>query len=131
MGEITARIVDAFNRRDAEAFVSVADSEIRFQPTRLSGSERQYFGHEGLRQWMGELKASGMDHTTRVRKTIRVDGGSFAVFTEVMLGEEAMSPAAMLVNLNERGLVTEIRAYLSDEKILAEAGHAPGSGDAA
>lgn len=55
MDEIGRDFTDAFNRRDADGLVALADPAIEFCPTELVGSRRAYHGHEGLRQWVADL----------------------------------------------------------------------------
>ena len=52
----------------------------------------------------------------------------FIVFTEVMLGDKVISPAAVIVRLAE-GRIIEATAYLSDERTLDALGLTPGKRD--
>jgi len=42
------RLIDAFNRRDAETFVALADPSIEFHSTLLVGEDNSYHAHDGL-----------------------------------------------------------------------------------
>jgi SnoaL-like domain len=114
--------VDAFNRRDADDLVAVCDPAIEWQPTVLVGSRRVYTGHLGLRRWIEDLASSAVQHHLKVSAVRILDGGRFAVFSEVATGDDATTSAAMLARLGESGLIVEAHSYLTDEKLLGQLG---------
>ena len=114
--------VDAFNRRDADAFVALMDPEVAFHPTVLVGDRGVYGGHDGVRRWFAELNASTLGHRVRIRDLHVLDDGSFLLLTEVMLGEQVVTPSAMAARLSAAGLIVEAHAYLSDEQMLEHIG---------
>lgn len=122
MEAIGHRFIDAFNRRDAEDLVALADPHIEFHPTPLVGARRVYHGHDGLRRWVAELGTSEIKHQVRVREVRPLDESRFVVLSEVLLDGELVSPSATLARLNETGGIVEARAYLSDEQILTQIG---------
>jgi hypothetical protein len=125
--EMIARLfIDAFNRRDAEALVALADPAIEWRPSSLAGSQRIYRGHDGLRLWVSELDTAPVKHQARVREVRELDERRFAVLSEVLVDGELPSPSAMLASLTGEGKIVEARAYLSDEQTLAEIGLVPG-----
>jgi ketosteroid isomerase-like protein len=122
--ELARRFIDAFNRRDADALVALSHPRIEFLPTILVGQRAVYHGHDGLRRWVDDLRASRAAHEVRVH-TVRVlppDG--FAVLTEVLIDGELLSPSAMVASL-EDGLIVRAKAYLSDERTLIRVGVLP------
>jgi hypothetical protein len=125
MEEIAQSFIDAFNRRDAEALVALADPAIDFHPTQLSGQRGGYRGHEGLRRWVEDLLAATVQHQVRVREVRVLDERRFLILSEVLVEDEVRSPSAMLTQLNETGLIAEARAFLSDEEMLREIGLLP------
>ena len=52
--ETFREVIDAFNRRDLEAFVALSDEEIVAE-SRLAAIEGGYRGHHGLRRWWANL----------------------------------------------------------------------------
>jgi hypothetical protein len=120
--EIGRRFVDAFNRRDAEELVALCDPEVDFHPTPLVGRGQHYSGHDGLRRWMSELVESGADYRVRVREVRALDDDRFVVLSEVLLGDERITPSAMVAQLGEDDRIVESRSYLSDEQVLRELG---------
>jgi SnoaL-like domain len=122
--ELARRFIDGFNRRDAEALVALSHPRIEFLPTILVGQRAVYHGHEGLRRWVEDLRASGAGHEVRVRTVRALPPDGFAVRSEVLLDGELLSPSAMVAKL-EDGLIVRAKAYLSDEVTLIRVGVLP------
>jgi len=116
------RFVDAFNRRDADAFVALMDPEVAFHPTVLVGDRGVYRGHDGVRRWFASLGASTLGHRARIRGLHVLDDGRFLLLTEVLVGDEVVAPSAMAARLSAAGLIAEAHAYLSDEQMLEQVG---------
>ena len=55
------RGVDAFNRRDLDAFLAIADTEVEFRSRLLAVEGGSYHGHEGARLWWESLLAAFPD----------------------------------------------------------------------
>ncbi len=50
------RVYDAFNRRDLDAFLALMDPEVEFTtPLIQMGGDLRYRGHDGIRQWWGDV----------------------------------------------------------------------------
>lgn len=122
--ELARRFIDGFNRRDADALVTLSHPRIEFLPTILVGQRAVYHGHDGLRRWIGDLHTSGAAHEVRVRKVRVLAPDRFAVLTEVLIDGELLSPSAMIAKLEE-GLIVHAKAYLSDEVTLIRVGVLP------
>ncbi len=123
------RFIDAFNRRDADAFVALTHPDVEFLPTVLVGQRAVYRGREGLRRWVADLVASGAMHQVRVRAVRRLGPERFVVLTEVLIEDELTSPSAMVAALRD-GLIVHAKAYLSDEQTLIRVGVLPPRDDA-
>jgi hypothetical protein len=65
--ELFYRGVDAFNRRDWDAFVALTDDEIEVE-SRLVAMEGGYHGHEGLRRWWDDFLGAFPDYTIEVEE---------------------------------------------------------------
>ena len=122
METIGQQFIDAFNRRNAEDLVALADPAIEFHPTGLVGERRTYHGHDGLRRWVSDLGASGAKHQVRVLEVRRLDDSRFLVLSEVLLDGDLISPSAMIARLDEANKIVEARAYLTDEQMLTRVG---------
>ncbi|HZV75001.1 MAG TPA: nuclear transport factor 2 family protein, partial [Conexibacter sp.] len=73
--------VEAFNGRDADALVALAHPRIVFRPTSLVGRRRTYDGHAGLRRWIAELDAMGMDLQLQTREIRPLTPSGFLVLS--------------------------------------------------
>jgi hypothetical protein len=118
---IARRFVDGFNRRDAESLAALSDPSIEFYPTTLLGKDQCYRGHEGLRHWLADLGAAGIRHEGRLREVRPLEDG-FVLFSDVMLDGSFISPAALVVRLDERNLIVEARGLLTDLELLTRIG---------
>ena len=57
--EVLKRAVDAYNRRDLDAFLSICAEDIEWHPFLHSGLEGPpYRGHDGIREWFADTAAS-------------------------------------------------------------------------
>lgn len=116
------RFVDAFNRRDVEGLIALADPDIEFHPTSIVGSHRVYHGHDGLRRWVEDLDLSEVQHQVRVHEVRALEDDRFVVLSEVLLDGDLVSPSAMLARLGDSGRIVEAHAYLTDEQMLTRLG---------
>jgi hypothetical protein len=96
---VANQFIDAFNRRDADAFLALMDAAVEFHPTALVGTRRRYDGHEGVRRWLGEVESSQMKHRVRVREARPTEDG-FVLLSEVLLDGKLVSPSAMIAQLD-------------------------------
>jgi hypothetical protein len=71
------RSVDAFNRRDWEAFAALMDVDVEAE-SRLSQIEGSYRGHEGLRRWWEDLLGAIPDYVLEL-DDVRDLGDSFTL----------------------------------------------------
>jgi ketosteroid isomerase-like protein len=125
---VVNRFIDAFNRRDADAFLALMDASVEFHPTALVGTRRRYDGHEGVRRWLGEVESSQMKHRVRAREVRPTEDG-FVLLSEVLLDGKLVSPSAMIARLGADGKIVEARAFLTDEELLVHLGVIEDSGE--
>lgn len=123
------KFVDAHNRRDIEALCELTDPGIAFHPTAMTGGERVYRGHDGLRRWVDHLHGSKIVHQAQIREVRALDDNRLMILTNVLVDGELVTEAAMLARLTDDGAIVEIHAYLSDEEMLKQVGLLP-SGEA-
>lgn len=122
MRELASRFVEALNRRDERALVSMSDPEIELRPTVLAGSRRTYRGYEGLREWVRQMSASSIDYTVELREVHALGERRFLAVSQATAGGEYLSPWTMLASISDEGRLQEARAYLSDEPLLRRLG---------
>src|SRR6266480_2727851 len=90
--ELSHRIVDAFNRRDLDALLALADDQIEGVPA-LASIEGHYHGHAGVRRWWESLFSGLPDFTVEVVE-VR-DLGDLTVAVLHFRAEGAISRAAI------------------------------------
>jgi ketosteroid isomerase-like protein len=122
--DVLREYVEAFNRREVEEMIVLADPAIECYPSAVAGSRRKYVGHEGMRHWMRDVVALGEGHTAVAREVRRLENDRWALLGELTVGHEPVTPFVLLARVNE-GLIIEEREYLSEETMLRELGHLP------
>jgi hypothetical protein len=127
---VANQFVDAFNRRDPEAFGAVFHAQCELRPTLLVGFRSVYRGHSGVRRYFDDLADGKREHGVRVREIRRMGPDQFAMLTEVTLGDKVVSPAAAIVRVQDEKVI-ELAAYLSDEDTLAKLEMIPEPGEPA
>jgi SnoaL-like domain len=116
--------VEAFNDRDADALVALAHPRIVFRPTTLVGRRRTYNGHAGLRRWVTEIAATGVDFQVHIREIRPLAPSGFLVLSKLRVGDELITDSAMIAAVHQDKIV-EAHGYLSDEAMLAHLGLVP------
>lgn len=127
---IAHAFVDAYNRRDPERWVALFHPEAEFHPTLLIGSRSVYRGHEGVRRYLDELGHGHMEQQARVREIRRVAADRFVLLTDVLDQGKVVSPAAVLLRLEDDKIIAAT-AYLSDDETLISLGLIPQVADRA
>lgn len=115
---------EAFNRRDPEAMIALADPAIVSYPAILSRARQKYVGHEGLRNWVRDVDAADHGHTVVASEVRRIEDERWAVLGEVLIDQAPISPFAAFARV-DRGMVSEVREFLSDEAILSKLSYLP------
>ena len=63
--ELYQQAIDAFNRRDFEAFLALMDADVELAP-RLASVEGSFQGHDGVRRWWRNLLDAFPDYTAEI-----------------------------------------------------------------
>jgi hypothetical protein len=116
--------VEAFNDRDADALIALAHSRIVFRPTTLVGQRRTYNGHAGLRRWVAEIDATGVDFQVHIREIRSLAPSGFLVLSKLRVGDELITDSAMIASVHQDKII-EAHGHLSDEGMLAHLGLVP------
>jgi ketosteroid isomerase-like protein len=124
VADLLREYVAAFNRRDAEAMVVLAAPWIANYPAAVSQRGEKYVGHEGIRNWIRDVRTSGIGHTVSANEVRKLEPTRWAVLGELLVHDAPISPFASLIAV-EDGLIAEVREYLSEESLLRELGHLP------
>jgi ketosteroid isomerase-like protein len=120
--EIVRQWAGAFNRRDVDALVALADPEIEFHPSILVGARRTYVGHDGLRRWVEDVKATHIEHTVEISRARRSSSGDVVLTGKLFAGGKPVGPFSMRFRLRG-GRVIDAASYLSEESVLIALGH--------
>jgi hypothetical protein len=119
--EMGRRWVAGFNRRDADALIELAHSEIEFHPTFLAGARRTYHGHAGLRVWLEDVAATNSQHKAEANVVRSLPSGDLVISGNVVVDQETVSPFSMRFCMKEEKFI-KAWAYLSDETLLTSLG---------
>lgn len=115
---LASGFVQAFNARDADALVALAQPRIVFHPTSLAGHRRTYHGHAGLRRWVAEIDAADVDVQLQIREIRPLWPSGFLVLSKLHVGDELITDSAMIASVHQDKIV-EAHGYHSDEQMLA------------
>jgi ketosteroid isomerase-like protein len=63
--ELYYRAINAFNRRDFDAFLALMDADVESAP-RVASVEGRFHGHDGVRRWWQNLLAAFPDYTAEI-----------------------------------------------------------------
>jgi SnoaL-like domain len=123
--QLYRRGIEAFNRRDLEAFLALADPGVIGVSRVLAIEGGSYEGHEGTRDWWNELLGVFPDFTIEI-VWVR-DAGKFTVsaLRNRAHGEGSAAPLEELVwQVSEwrDGLVVQWQMYESERDALEAAG---------
>lgn len=118
--DLIKRWVAAFNARDVEALVALADPEIDCHPLQIS-ARGHFKGHDGIRRWMQELGADDPGHRVRVDSVRGLGDDRVVLLGAICVEDDAVSPYSLLV-LAREGRILTARSYLSDEHTLDRLG---------
>ena len=123
--ELFHRAMAGYNRGDIEPMLAIADPECEWYPftARVEGDEA-YHGHEGLRQWWGNMAAAWDEITTSVEE-VRDLGDAVLAFGRLHArfrsGINLDTEVAWLFRFRD-GLVVWGRAYERRAEALEAAG---------
>jgi hypothetical protein len=124
--EVQRRAIEAFNARDIEAFIAVADPRVEGHSTFAAVSGAVYHGHDGLRRWHRDLEEAWGNE-------IRIEPEAYFALGEHTLvlwvfhgrgqhsGVEVTMPAALVARWRD-GLCVYFKGYANREDAFADLG---------
>jgi hypothetical protein len=113
--------IDAWNRRDTEALVALADPGIELRPLRLRSLDDGYRGHEGLREWMDSIAQAGHQHQIAAEAIHELKGSRVVVEGEVTIGGRFTSPFSGIYEF-EGGRMRVMSHYFTPLSLLESIG---------
>jgi len=124
--EITYQALDAFNRRDLDAFLALCDPDVehysRFGEVEGGGP---YRGHEGVRSWWEKLLAFSPDFGTEIEAVQALGNATVARVRQRAQGAESDAPVEQtqwIVTRWRNGKAVWGHIYLSEAEALEAAG---------
>jgi hypothetical protein len=120
---LVARWIEAYNGRDIETMLACVTEGFELHQLRPEGdTDFAYVGHEGLRLWLDELKASGSRHQLRVAKIPK--GETHEVSVSGSVDVPGQSPVADFQGVYEisGGLIVRARHWIGDGRTMEELG---------
>jgi ketosteroid isomerase-like protein len=117
---------EAFNTRDVEAYIAYCDPEIELHSAVTVPGGAAYRGHEGVRQWHGDI-AEAFGGEFRVEPEAYFDLGEHTICFHVLQGRgqqsgaDVATPAAHLCRWRH-GLIVYFRGYLDREDAFRDLG---------
>jgi ketosteroid isomerase-like protein len=122
--DLQRRVVDAFNARDIDAFITFCDPGIEFHSAFAAVGGAVYHGHEGMRRWHSDFEDTwGKDVGVRVEAYYDLGHDVLALY--VLRGRGLQSGAEVemenaLVATWREGLMTRFKVYAHREDATAD-----------
>jgi ketosteroid isomerase-like protein len=122
---IVSRWIDCFNLRDLKGMLECMSPEVRFFPLRLSGLERRYRGHDGVRDWFGRLSEAGHSLRFAVHHMRAEPDGEVVAIGELHLDEGGDPVRFWARDQVEEGAIVVAHHYLTDPEIFEDIAKPP------
>jgi hypothetical protein len=113
--------IDAWNGRDVEALVALADPRIELHPLRLRSLGDGYAGHDGLREWMAAILDAGHQHRITLEGFHELQGNRLVLEGQVTIGGRFTSPFSGIYEF-EAGRITVMSHYFTPLSLLESIG---------
>jgi ketosteroid isomerase-like protein len=115
---VVSRWIDSFNLRDLEGMLDCMSEDVRFYPLRLSGLDRFYRGHAGVRAWFERMREHGHSPRIAVHNLRGEPDGEVVAVGELHL-DEGSDPARFWARdrVEGEGIVVA-HHYLTDPEIF-------------
>jgi hypothetical protein len=113
--------IDAWNRRDVETLLSLADPRIELRPLRLRSLDDGYDGHDGLREWMDSIAQAGHQHQIDAEGVHELQGSRVVVEGKVTIGGRFTSPFSGIYEF-EAGRMRVMSHYFTPLSLLESIG---------
>ena len=124
--ELFRGALEAYNTRDAEAFIAYCDPSVEFHSAFAAVDEPAVYGHDGLREWYRQMEDAWGD-AIRAEPEAYFDLGEQTMAFYVLHGRGRRSgvdvamPLALVARWRE-GRVVFFRAYSDREDALRDLG---------
>jgi hypothetical protein len=116
--------IDAWNRRDREAWLELLHEELEFHPTALVATGVVYRGIDGAAEYFDDLVAGNRAERAEVVGLRRIAPTRFLIELELWIEERHLADAQVIAEVLE-GKFVDTRGYLSEVRTLASTGLIP------
>lgn len=117
---VVSRWIDCFNLRDLDGMLECMSPEVRFYPLRLSGLERSYRRHDGVRDWFARLGEADYSHRLDLHNLRAEPDGEVVAIGELHLDEGADPARFWARDKVEDGAIVVAHHYLTDPEIFED-----------
>lgn len=115
---LVSQWIESFNVRDLDGMLACMSAEVRFYPLRLSGLERYYRGHDGIRSWFADLAKRRHRHRIALHNLRADPEGVVIAIGELRLDEDSEPTRFWAREQIEDGAIVVSHHYLTDPDIL-------------
>jgi ketosteroid isomerase-like protein len=120
--------VAALNRRDVQGMLATLHPDVRLEPLRAVHDGTVYRGHQGLQDWLRDMREDWEDQHVEVRDVKALPSGQLVLAAVLRVrfratGVEVEAPGAWLCEFQEN-LISRIRFFEDTESAIAAAGAA-------
>lgn len=123
--DLVSSWVAAFNERDLDGMLDCLDRDVDFRPLKLSGLDRSYRGHEGVRRWFEQSRQLSHEYQLDVdHLSSQAEESVFTVAGSLRLGQAALSPFTAIHTIAD-GQILSAHHYLSELDLITRLGLVP------
>jgi len=120
--DLVSSWVTAFNERDLDGMLECLDGDVDLRPLKLTGLDRSYRGHDGVRRWFERIGQLGHEYQLCVdRLSSDAEGSVVTVAGSVRLGQAALAPFSAIHDIAS-GQILSARHYLSEFDLIERLG---------
>ena len=116
--------IDAWNKRDRDAWLDLLHPELEFRPTALVGKGIVYRGIDGAARYFDELIASGRSDQAEIASLRRLAPDRFLIELQMPIGGGSVASACIIAQVRGEKFV-DTTGYLDDARTLASTGLIP------
>ena len=112
----------AFNERDLDGMLACLEPKVDFHPVRLTGLDRSYRRHDGVRRWYEQLGQLGHEYVVDVEHLGSDPAGTVVTVAGSLNLEQAALAPFTAVHTIAGGRVLTARHYLSELDLVEHVG---------
>lgn len=116
--------IDAWNRRDRDAWLVLLHPALEFHPTALVGTRVVYHGTDGAARYFDALLASQRAEQAQIVELRRIAQDHFLIELKLLIDGGSVGQACIIAKVLDSKFVYTA-GYFSDARTLASAGLVP------